>query len=67
VGKAKAIFQANLMPSLIRKKTLALAYLATFEPMKISPALDNRIDYHLMCAFLTLATCYSLGQLVATI
>ena len=27
----------------IRKKTLALVYLATFEPMKISPALDNRI------------------------
>ncbi|MFT6247115.1 MAG: hypothetical protein ACJAUY_001941 [Cognaticolwellia sp.] len=27
----------------IRKKTLALAYLAPFEPMKISPALDNRI------------------------
>ncbi|NQZ82667.1 MAG: hypothetical protein HRT52_16790 [Colwellia sp.] len=27
----------------IRKKTLALAYLAAFEPMKISPALDNRI------------------------
>jgi hypothetical protein len=27
----------------IRELTLALAYLSTFEPMKISPALDNRI------------------------
>jgi len=32
----------------IRKKTLALAYLATFEPMKISPALDNRIVLNLI-------------------
>jgi hypothetical protein len=28
---------------LIRKKTLALDYLATFEPMKVGHALDNRI------------------------
>jgi hypothetical protein len=31
------------MVTKIRKKTLALVYLTTFEPMKISPALDNRI------------------------
>jgi len=31
------------MFTLIRNRTLALAYLATFEPMKISPALDHRV------------------------
>jgi hypothetical protein len=36
------------MSTKIRNRTLALAYLATFEPMKIGPALDNRIVLNLL-------------------
>ncbi|PKI17411.1 hypothetical protein CXF71_04110 [Colwellia sp. 12G3] len=38
----------GLMLTKIRKKTLALAYLATFEPIQVSPALDNRIVLNLI-------------------
>jgi hypothetical protein len=36
-------YRGERFSSLIRKKTLALAYLATFEPTQTSLALDNRI------------------------